>query len=46
MFRGRDRDPCEVLSLVRFHLSLWTLIRKLFCNYSLSDILLSWNPFV
>ena len=45
VFRGRERNPNEVWSLARFHVSLWALVLKAFCNYSLSNILLSWNPF-
>lgn len=40
VFRGRD------WSLVRFHESLWASVSKLFCNYSLGNLLLSWNPFL
>ena len=43
VFRGRERDPCEVWSLARFHVFLWVLILKIFCNYSIG-IFLSWNP--
>ena len=45
MFRGRERDHSEVWSLIRFHVFLWASISKSFCNYSISDILLSWSPF-
>ena len=46
VFRGRERDPCEVWFLARFHVSLWALVTNTFCNYSLGNILLSWNPFL
>ena len=34
MFRGLERDPSDVRSLVRFHVFLWTFI-QVFCNYLL-----------
>lgn len=30
VFRGVDRDPNEVWSLVRFHVSLWASVSKTF----------------
>ena len=38
VFRGRARDPCEVWSLVKFHMSCWALVSKHFWNYSLGEI--------
>lgn len=30
MFKGRDKDPCEVWSIVRPHVLLWASVSKLF----------------
>ena len=45
VFGGRERDPSEVWSLARYHVSLWALVSKTFCIYFLGNILHSWNPF-
>lgn len=29
-FRGVERDPTDVLSLVRFYVSLWALVARVF----------------
>lgn len=34
--RGLERSPSDVWPLPRFHVSLWALIMKLFCNYPLT----------
>ena len=39
------KGPLRGLVLTRFHVSMWVLIMKTFCNYLLGNILLSWNPF-
>ena len=41
VFRGVERDPREVWSLVRFHVSLWSSVSKTFCKYAVSNIILS-----
>lgn len=45
VFRGVERDTCEIWSLVRYHVSLWASISKAFCNNSLGVILHSSSPF-
>ena len=37
VFRGRERDPCEVWPLAKFHVSLWASALKLYCNYTLGN---------
>lgn len=44
VFRGRDKEPCEVWFLVRFLMSHGDLVLKIFFNYSIGNILLSWSP--
>lgn len=39
MFKGVERDPNKVRSLVTFHVSLSALVSKAFCIYSLGTIL-------
>lgn len=34
-FRGVERDSSDMWFLVRFYVSLWALVVRLFCNYSL-----------
>lgn len=46
VFRGVERDPCKIWSLVWYHVSLWASNSKVFCNYSISIILHSWSPFL
>ena len=46
VFRGRDKEPCEFWSLVRFLMSLWDSVSKIFCNYLIGNILLRWSPFI
>lgn len=41
MFCGVERDPGEVWSLARFHVSHWALVSKTFCNYALGNIILN-----
>ena len=41
-----QRERERVWSLVRFYGSLWALISKQFCNYTICQILLSWTPFI
>ena len=45
VFRGGERVPSEIWSLVGYHVSLWALNSKEFCNYSIGVILHSWVPF-
>lgn len=36
MFRGMERDPCDVWSLVMFYVTLWASVSNIsFCNYAL-----------
>lgn len=42
--RGLKRDPSDVWSLVRFHVSLWGLVMKVFRNYSIG-VILNVSPF-
>ena len=44
IFSVSKKDPSEVWPLARFHVSLWTLVSKFFCNYSIGNIILSWKP--
>lgn len=44
VFRSLE-DPCEIWSLVRFHVLVWASVFEAFCNYSLGNILLIWKPF-
>ena len=41
VFRCREKWHSEVWSLVRCYVSLWALVSKIFCNYSIGNILLS-----
>ena len=43
-FGGMERDSIELWSLLRHYILLWASISKLFCNYSLSLISISWDP--
>ena len=45
-FRGLEKDPSEFWFLVRFPVSFWDSVLKLFCNYSLCNIFLDWIPFL
>lgn len=46
VFRGVERDPSEVWSLMRFQISLWASFFFFFCIYTLVYVvfLLSWKP--
>ena len=52
VFRGRDKDPYKIRSLVRFHVSPWASVSKLFVTISLAIFYLvgapscSWDLFV
>ena len=46
VFKGVERDPGEIWSLMRYHDSLWISNSKAFCNYSIGDILHSRHPFL
>ena len=45
VFRGSERRHSEIWCLVKYHVPLWASISKIFYNYSLGNILLSWSPF-
>lgn len=45
MFRGLEKDPSNIWSSIRFHVSLQGSISKTFCSYSIDSILYNWSPF-
>lgn len=42
-FRSWDTDPSETWSFVRYYFSLWAVILKTFCNYSIGILLHTWS---
>jgi len=46
VFRGLERDPSDVWSLTRFHVSLSTSISKIFYICSTGTILQDRSPFL
>ena len=46
IFRGTERDSRDLWFLVHHYVSLWASTWKLFANYSLGFIFISWDPFL
>lgn len=44
LLQWQERSYCNVWSVVKFYVSLWTLASWSICNYSLDHILLEWDP--